>query len=45
MGIAIKKFSGMHYEADVDIPSNDDDHELDERITTDSVTLLASFHA
>ena len=45
VGIAVKKFSGMHYEADVDIPGNDDDHELDERIITDGVTLPASFHA
>ena len=45
VGIAVKKFSGMGYEADIDIPGNDDDHELDERIITDGITLPASFHA
>ena len=44
MGIAVKKFSGIHYEADVDIPDNDNDYKLDERITTDGITLPASFH-
>lgn len=42
--IAVKKFSGMHYEADTDLPGNHDDMR-DESMDTTAVTLPASFHA
>jgi superfamily II DNA helicase RecQ len=45
VGIAVKKFSGMNYEGDVDVVGNGDDHELDATIVTDGITLPASFHA
>jgi superfamily II DNA helicase RecQ len=45
VALAVKKFSGMRYEADTDIPGNDDDCELDKGLVTDGVTLPVSFHA
>jgi superfamily II DNA helicase RecQ len=45
VGIAVKKFSGMKYEADIDVAGDHDDHELDSATVTDGITLPASFHA
>lgn len=45
VGFAVKKFSGMNYEADTDIPGNADDDVVVESTATDGVTLPVSFHA
>jgi hypothetical protein len=45
VAIAVKRFSGQRYEADVDLPGNADDHDLDENTAADGVTLPVSFHA
>jgi superfamily II DNA helicase RecQ len=44
VAIAVKKFSGMHYEADTDIPGNTDDV-LEDTFNADGITLAPSFHA
>ena len=45
VGIAVKKFSGMNYEADIDVAGDHDDHEPNAATMTDGITLPASFHA
>ena len=45
VGIAVKRFSGMNYEVDADLPGNADDDDGGEAMVADGVTLPASFHA
>lgn len=45
IAIAIKQFSGRQYEADVDLPGNEDDELAVESMRIDGVTLPTSFHA
>ena len=41
----MKKFSGMNYEADIDVAGNHDDHKPNAATMTNGITLPASFYA
>lgn len=45
VGFALKRFSGMHYELDADMPGNHDDDNNGEAVVADGITLPAAFHA